>query len=118
MDQNNGKWFAFVALALAFGLFVGAQYKDELVALFGEAPAEGQEIIQKGVYFPNTEPLGPDETRVIGSERRHEAQHCALVGASTRASRCFSELAAPDPLGPLCERIKNFPFPRDLYVLM
>ena len=65
MDQSNGKWFAIVALALAFGLFVGAQYKDELVALFGEAPAEGQEIIQKGVYFPNTEPLGPDEMRVI-----------------------------------------------------
>jgi ribonuclease Z len=65
MDQSNGKWFAIVALALALGLFVGAQYKDELVALFGEAPAEGQEIIQKGVYFPNTEALGPDEMRVI-----------------------------------------------------
>lgn len=63
--ERNGRWVALIVVALILGLAAGARYRDELVTLFGEAPVKGQEFIQKGVYFPNTEPLAPDEMRVI-----------------------------------------------------
>ncbi len=62
-SKRFGSAGAVTLAAAALGLVIGGIWASEQQALAQDA--SGSDPVQKGVYFPNTETLGPNEMRVI-----------------------------------------------------